>query len=370
MAEFFSPSTGPGSLILFIIISVRCCATSVCPESPVPPVPAVDNSNKSAIDVSFFVDGNRNIIQFTWTGYSDDVRSGFNFSLKLRNGCLFYLGRMDWLGFHKWDASQDFTGDMFLIHGPRLQGKNNTSEVYASGFLILPYMATGEFQIDGYGARTTFTILPRTEIAVLADLDKSALAPYAIRCLPPSATPDPNFNGGRKYGLLRWWHRGYPLVSVEWHPERGAEGRVRWESASDAIHSYYVNPYTGDIHVFDRPTLVRLTCLRCTLQGEDYATNSRLSCQDQGDDLPIPFDFEKHSGAMSPEERFRMDILRNTLIVVTWIVGAIALLAAVTVLVGNALALCKDLSCSCFPRILGRDEKGGPVYKQLDSYPV
>ncbi|CCE56667.1 m166 protein [Murid betaherpesvirus 1] len=299
----------------------------------------------------------QNVIQFSWSGRHHDVRSGFNVSYRNHDDQTVYLGQLDWRGFVRYrDNSDLYVGDALIFHGPPLT--DDTVDVYASGWLKLPPQTVGEIVIKGYGQTAVVTVLPPAQVALLQSTDRDTLAPFLFRCLA-------NVRGSTPLQptLMRWWHGPYPLVSIEWSENNPVEGRVRWEQLPDGDRTYYVNAYTGDIHVFARSTIQRLECLECTMQADKVATSSRLSCPARAKTIALPFDFGQDT-TVTPTERRNMDILHTVLIVITWFVAGLGILALGIVLIGNALALLR--SC-CFPsRSPGAGgKKGGPAYEIL-----
>ncbi|AWV68251.1 m166 protein [Murid betaherpesvirus 1] len=334
------------------------CSKQKKPATTLVPVTEEDRPDPEPIRIFLYDTQDQNVIQFAWSGRHHDVRSGFNVSYRNHADQTVYLGQLDWRGFVRYrDNSDLYVGDVLIFHGPPLT--NDTVDVYASGWLKLPSQIVGDFIIKGYGRSAVVTVLPPAQVALLQSTDRDALAPYLFRCLASVR----GTNRPLQPTLLRWWHGPYLLVSIEWSDNNPVEGRVRWHELPDGERTYYVNAYTGDIHVFTRSTLQRMTCIRCTMQTEMVATSSLLSCPARAKTIALPFDFGRDT-TVTPTERHNMDILHTVLIVITWIVAGLGILALGIVLIGNALTLLRDC---CFPsRSVGAGgRKGGPAYERL-----
>lgn len=302
------------------------------------------------IDITFFEEENNNVLQFTWYGASSDVRSGVTWYLTEHDdGVRVPIGRFDWLGFHRLRGGSAYTGDSFIYYGPPKDG--NTTTVYVGGWLRLPPGVTGVFECAGYGQSSSVTVLPRSKVALFPNTDKNFVAPYTFRCLPATdeeelyrATPP-----DKRTLEIRWWQHGGHLASITWNSSANiAGGDVRQTQALDSSEPYFIDSVSGDLFVFSRDTARRMSCLRCTRRGYKYTTSSWLGCQ-------IPEETASSHPKTVPtskDDSSREAFAHRVMLVITWIVASVAVIAVAGVLLVNGIALYQGCSWSSISRAL------------------
>lgn len=334
-----------------------------------------DELDGNPLQTAFFNDGSYTVLQVVWSGVTRQVRSGFRWSLILPDGSRVPVCRLDWLGLHRMPAGAGYVGDIFLRYGPPLPNGNG-SEVFAAAWIKVPLTTVGTFECTGYGRRALQAVLPRAHVALLADKERESVAPYSFRCLEvPEERLLLDVTPPEKRSMtIRWWLRGVPLATVEWTPETGPQARVRWERPTDADRPYFVDPTSGDLRVFDREALDQLACLRCARQGMYFATNAILSCRDPDENVPLPYEVRSDlAEVMTPSDQYRADVLRQVLEVTTWFVAIVSLLALVTLVASNLVALYRYLCFKCQRRTRGGGDGVGDAgavhvdYEKLDD---
>lgn len=237
-------------------------------------------------------------------------------------------------------------GDSFIYYGPPKD--DNTTTVYIGGWLRLPTDAIGFFECIGYDRSASVTVLPRSKVALLPNTDKDFVAPYAFRCLPATgeeqlyeATPR-----NERTLEIRWWLHGGHLASVTWNSSANiVGGDVRQSTPLNSEEPYFIDPVGGDLFIFDRETVRRMSCLRCTRRGTRYTTTSLLSCR-----LPETDPTFHGSNKSLPYYADQEEFSHRVILVITWIIASIAVVAVVGVMFVNGIALYQGCSWSSMCR--------------------